>query len=134
MKVLFLCLGNICRSPMAEGIMRHKLDALGLDWDIDSAGTSSWHVGESPDNRAQAITEKHGVNISDLRSRMFTQDDFDAFDKILVMDEENYEHALSRADGDKHKSKLDYIMNYSKPGQNIQVPDPYFGDTSRRSA
>ena len=123
-----VCLGNICRSPLAEGILRHKISKANLDWQIESAGTSSWHVGEAPDNRAQAIAEVHGVDITDIRSRMFTQDDFKTFDKILVMDNENYEHVAARADGDANMKKIEYLMNYSNPGQNQPVPDPYFGD------
>src|SRR5690606_38658263 len=87
MKILMVCLGNICRSPMAEGIMRHLVEEKGLDWEIDSAGTGGWHIGEAPDPRAIATAKKHGIDISRLQARKFTYRDFGNFDHIFAMDD-----------------------------------------------
>ncbi len=125
MKILMVCLGNICRSPMAQGILREK--TRDMDVEIDSAGTSAYHVDEAPDPRSIQTGRKYGINISDLRGRQFTVEDFDNFDKIYVMDESNYTNVISMARSDSDKAKVDFILNELESGSNSPVPDPYFG-------
>lgn len=127
MKVLMVCLGNICRSPMAEGILRKKVNDHNLEVEIDSCGTASYHVGDSPDNRAQQTIRNHGHDISDLRGRQFETTDFDKFDLIYTMDENNYLNILDLARSEEDKLKVRMIMNEVYPQQNISVPDPYYG-------
>ena len=126
MKILMVCLGNICRSPMAEGILKHKIHALSLNWQVDSAGTGSWHVGEAPDPRSISTSAENGIDISDQRARQFKQRDFDAFDLILAMDSSNYNNIVQLAREDSDRQKVNLLLNYSHPGQNRAVPDPYF--------
>ena len=125
-KVLFVCLGNICRSPMAHGILRHQIESKKLDWEVDSAGTSSFHVGEAPDKRAQAKMVEKGINISDLKARQFTKSDFNDFDEIYVMDESNYKDVIGLA---KTPEEIDKVKLYLDLSQNptSEVPDPYYG-------
>jgi len=125
-KVLMVCLGNICRSPLAEGILRSKVDANNIL--VDSAGTANYHAGDKPDHRSIATAKKYGVDISQQRGRQFKTSDFDTFDHIYVMDESNYRNVinLSRSEADKNKVKL--ILNEIYQGQNYNVPDPYYGD------
>ena len=123
-----VCMGNICRSPMAEGVVRHYFEKNNIDAYIDSAGTISYHVGDSPDRRAQAELRSHGIDISDLRGRQFKVSDFDNFDLILVMDLENYRDVLFLARNENDKQKVKMFNNLVHPGKNIPVPDPYFGD------
>lgn len=127
MKVLMVCLGNICRSPIAEGILREKSNNQGLSFETDSAGTSSYHVGEAPDARMRSTAKANGVDIDDLRARQFDVSDFDSFDIIYAMDTSNYNNivALARDENDKEKVKM--ILNEIKPGANEAVPDPYYG-------
>lgn len=122
-----VCLGNICRSPMAEGVLRKKIEEQNLDIEVDSCGTAAYHVGESPDKRAQQTIKRHGHNISDLRGRQFDLDDFDRFDLIYTMDESNYHNILNLARSKNDKAKVNMIMNEAYPKQNIPVPDPYYG-------
>lgn len=123
MKILMVCLGNICRSPLAEGIMRHLAEEKGLDWVIDSAGTGNWHVGQAPDHRAIKEARKNGVDISSLRGRQFQPSDFDAFDKILVMDRNNYKDVIRQARNEADKAKVAFLLP-----QDQEVPDPWFDD------
>ncbi len=125
MKILFVCLGNICRSPMAEGLMRKKLKERGLDWSVDSAGIGSWHVGESPDSRARETMRLHGIDISDLRGRQFSPHDFKRFDLILTMDESNYRDALSLARNEEERKKVKRVLDFHS-GTKREVPDPYW--------
>jgi protein-tyrosine phosphatase len=128
MNILMVCLGNICRSPLAEGILRQKLELHEKNNVlVDSAGTAPYHIGEHPDKRSEANSKKHGVDISKHLGRQFQVHDFDQFDIIYAMDQSNYESiiALSRSDSDKAKVKL--ILNELHPGKNESVPDPYFG-------
>lgn len=130
MKMLFVCLGNICRSPQAEGIMRKMISERKLNIIVDSAGTSSWHAGEHPDKRAIETAAFHGVDISKLVARPFSANDFEPFDRIFVMDEMNYHDviALARTDNDKKKVQLflEAAGGYFFNG----VPDPYYGGAS----
>jgi protein-tyrosine phosphatase len=127
MKILFVCLGNICRSPLAEGIFRHKVRMARLDWQFDSAGTGDWHAGEHPDPRAIAAAKKFGVDISDLTARQFLRADFERFDRIYVMDTSNYRDVLAQATSPVHRSKVDLFLNVVTPGKDNSVPDPWYG-------
>lgn len=124
---LMVCLGNICRSPLAEGILRDKAGKLNLDIKIDSAGTISNHVGEHPDNRTVLNAKKHGVDISKLVARQFQVEDFDKFDIIFVMDSSNYSDIMALARSEDDKQKVELILNRVYPAANMAVPDPYFG-------
>ncbi|MDZ4664277.1 MAG: low molecular weight protein-tyrosine-phosphatase [Bacteroidota bacterium] len=127
-KLLFVCLGNICRSPLAEGIMLHLNEKYNLKWSIDSAGTANYHVNEAPDRRTIANAKMNGVDLSPLRARQFKVDDFDAFDRIFVMDKSNLQNILKLAKHDEHKSKVDLFLNVLHPDSNSEVPDPYYGN------
>jgi protein-tyrosine phosphatase len=126
-KILFVCLGNICRSPLAEGIMLHFKQKHDLQIDIDSAGTASYHIGEAPDSRTILNAKKNGVDLSQLRARQFSADDFDRFDYIYVMDKSNLKNVLSLAKNDTHKNKVVLFLDTLHPGKNLEVPDPYYG-------
>jgi len=127
MKILMVCLGNICRSPMAEGIMQAKIEKYKLDAEVDSAGFEPYHTGDAPDFRAVRVMKEHGIDISGQRSRLFHASDFDVFDRIYVMDSGNYQDVKSVARNGDHMQKVDYILNISNPGSNKPVPDPYYG-------
>ena len=122
-----VCLGNICRSPVAEGIFRDKAQKLGLDFLVDSAGTAAYHVGESPDNRMISTAASMGVDISSLRARQFSVSDYDEFDKIYAMDESNYQNMKNLARNSKDLEKLDLLLNCKDSFINKSVPDPYYG-------
>ena len=126
-KILMVCLGNICRSPLAEGILREKIKDFNVDITIDSAGTANYHVGEHPDKRTIENAFKHNVDISKLKARQFTVNDFDNFDLIFVMDSSNYSDVISLARNKNDKQKVEMILNRVYPNTNISVPDPYFG-------
>lgn len=120
-----VCLGNICRSPLAEGILRSKVDPKKVM--VDSAGTAAYHVGEAPDLRSIMTARKHGLNISKLLGRQFSLEDFDNFDKIYVMDHSNYNNVMALARSEEDKAKVDLILNELSSGSNQDVPDPYYG-------
>ncbi len=122
-----VCLGNICRSPLAEGILRHKTKQLNLDMEIDSAGTSNWHIDQHPDERSVMSAKKYGIDISKLKGRQFTVSDFDTFDLIFVMDSNNYSDVIALARNEEDKNKVELILNRVHKGSNMAVPDPYFG-------
>lgn len=128
MKILMVCLGNICRSPLAEGIMRSKIKDNQLKWEVDSAGTSAFHSGEKPDSRSIEVAFRNGIDISDQRSRQIADADLENFDLILVMDASNYRDVNRMTKNIKQKEKVKMIMNFSEPDQNIEVPDPYWND------
>jgi protein-tyrosine phosphatase len=130
MKILMVCLGNICRSPLAEGILQDKIKKAGLDWTVDSAGTNGYHVGEAPHLLSQKVALQHGFDISRQRARKFVADDFNKFDKIYAMaDDVVYE--MKRIAGNKFDaSKVDLLMNEKYPGKNKDVPDPWSGPES----
>jgi protein-tyrosine phosphatase len=127
MKVLMVCLGNICRSPIAEGVLRHKADQQGLDYEVDSAGTAAYHIGEQPDPRMQVTAQNHGIDISGQQARQFSFEDFEDFDIIYAMDQSNYHNILSMADTDEQKAKVKMLLNEYKPGSDMSVPDPWYG-------
>jgi len=124
-KVLMVCLGNICRSPLAEGILQSKINADEVF--VDSAGTAAYHVGNLPDKRSIEVASQYGINITNQRARKFTVRDFDAFDFIYAMDESNYQNILLLARDNKDESKVQMILNETHPYQNLNVPDPYYG-------
>lgn len=128
MKILMVCLGNICRSPLADGLLRHKITNEGLLASVDSAGTANYHVGGAPDQRMTETAKKNSIDISDLRARQFEVHDFDNFDLIYVMDKSNYENVirLSRNNEDQNKVKL-ILLELGKSNVINEVPDPYYG-------
>lgn len=125
MKILFVCLGNICRSPIAEGILRKKFAEYKIEGIVDSAGFESYHINESPDPRAVETARLHGIDISGKRARLFSSADFDLFDRIYVMDHQNYDDVMSFSREDSDMNKVDFLMNLLYPGENREVPDPY---------
>lgn len=127
MKILLVCLGNICRSPLAEGIMRKIAEERKLDVVIDSAGTSHWHVGENPDMRAIRTAAAHGVDISKLVARKFTKEDYKTFDRIYVMDESNFEDVISLAPSEEDREKVKLFLEEAGGYFFTSVPDPYYG-------
>lgn len=124
-KILMVCLGNICRSPLAEGILKSKV--FSFKTFVDSAGTGAYHIGKKPDPRSIAIAKQHGLDITDQRARQFCVEDFDKFDLIYAMDTSNYHNILSLARTDEDKLKVKLILNEIFPGDNLDVPDPYYG-------
>ena len=128
MKILMVCLGNICRSPLAEGILLAKVNSRGLDIKVDSAGTGGWHVGQGPDHRALAIANKYDIDISQQQARQFSSTDFEDFDIIYAMDDSNLSDIVSLANSNKDIEKVQLILNEINPEDNTPVPDPYYGD------
>ncbi|SHM68926.1 low molecular weight protein-tyrosine-phosphatase [Mucilaginibacter sp. OK098] len=123
MKLLMVCLGNICRSPLAHGIMEHLANEQGLDWEIESAGTGNWHVGEGPDRRSTRTAREHGIDISKQICRLFRISDFDTYDHIFVMDKSNLSDILSMARNEEDRKKVRLLL------VDKIVPDPYYDDT-----
>ncbi len=127
-KVLMVCLGNICRSPLAEGILRSKINSQHVF--VDSAGTGAWHSGELPDKRSIAVARKNGIDLTDQRARLFLVEDFDRFDHIYVMDQSNYKNVCKLAPNEEALGKVQLILNEIHPDENREVPDPYYGGDS----
>jgi protein-tyrosine phosphatase len=124
-KILMVCLGNICRSPLAEGILASKLPKD--KFQVESAGTGSWHIGHKPDERSIAIAKKNKLDISEQKGRQFTTSDFETFDYIYVMDNSNYWDVVQLVDNKAQTEKVQLILNELFPNENVDVPDPYFG-------
>ncbi len=122
MKILMVCTGNICRSPLAEGILKSKLPGA----TVDSAGTISLHEGEHPDKRAVAVAAEHQIDISDLRARTITKEDLSHFDKIFCMDLGNLEDVVSMTSGEKQREKVSLILDAAGIPEKVEVPDPYY--------
>jgi protein-tyrosine phosphatase len=118
-----VCLGNICRSPLAEGILKSKTKNL----EVDSAGTAGYHIGKKPDIRSIDIAKKHDIDLTSQRARQFSIKDFDDFDKIYVMDNDNYSKIISLARSQEDMDKVDLILNEIYPEEYKSVPDPYYG-------
>ncbi|MES2330793.1 MAG: low molecular weight protein-tyrosine-phosphatase [Bacteroidota bacterium] len=127
MKILMVCLGNICRSPLAEGILQHKANEAGLDWVIDSAGTGDYHIGEQPHKLSQKVALYNGVDICNQRCRQFTKEDIKMFDRIFVMDHDNLNEVKRITKDAWNEKKVSLILNELYPGENREVPDPWYG-------
>ncbi|MDB9809246.1 low molecular weight phosphotyrosine protein phosphatase [Flavobacteriales bacterium] len=125
MKILMVCLGNICRSPLAEGILSIKGKHLNLE--VDSAGTASYHIGKQPDIRSIEIANKYTIDLNQQRARQFSTADFDKFDIIYAMDTNNYAHLISLASNERERNKIRMILNEINPKAYQSVPDPYYG-------
>lgn len=127
MKILMVCLGNICRSPLAEGILQHKANEAGLDWTVESAGTNGYHVGEAPHELSQKVAKMNGIDICQQKARQFVAQDFQRYDKIYAMATDVMDD-IKRISG-KHfdADKADYFLNELYPGSNKSVPDPWYG-------
>ncbi len=124
-RILMVCLGNICRSPLAEGILQSKLHYK--EFFVDSAGTAAYHVGEAPDPRSIDVAKKYGIDIQNQKARKFTRKDFNTFDYIYAMDKENYLHIISLATKDSEIDKVQMILNEISSDNHESVPDPYYG-------
>jgi len=127
MKILFVCLGNICRSPLAEGILRKKIEEQDMNGFINSAGFEPYHEGQHPDPRSISTARNHNIDISNKVARLFSVTDFDDHDRIFVMDSMNYADVMRVARDDKDRNKVEYLLNLVDPGSNNEVPDPYYG-------
>lgn len=125
MKILMVCLGNICRSPLAEGILAHKTKHLNIK--VDSAGTAGYHIGKLPDERSIEIAEKYNIDLTKQTARQFSRADFDDFDIIYAMDTNNYTHLISLANNETERNKVRLILNEVNPEKFESVPDPYHG-------
>lgn len=126
--ILVVCMGNICRSPLAEAALRSEAQARGVDIVVDSAGTGPWHVGDPPDQRAQAQALRHGIDISGQRGRQVGRVDFDRFDMILALDADNLAH-LRRMQPKSARAELSLLLDHVPGWQGQGVPDPYYGGT-----
>ena len=122
-----VCLGNICRSPLAEGILQYKANAYHLNILVNSAGTGNYHIGEAPHHSSQKIAKLNGVNISEQKCKQFKKTDFEEFDKIYVMDNDNYNDVKKMSGSYFAENKIDLILNELYPNQNREVPDPWYG-------
>ncbi len=127
MKILMVCLGNICRSPLAEGILKHKAKEAGLDWTIESAGTENYHIGKPPHELSQKVAKINGIDICNQRARKFVKEDFDRFDKIYAMSEDVLDEMKHITKEKYDDSKVDLLLNELHPGQHLSVPDPWYG-------
>lgn len=124
-KILMICLGNICRSPLAEGILKSKVNPEKIQ--VDSAGTGNWHVGNPPDPRSIEVAKRNNIDISRQICRQFRKEDFDEYDLIYVMDNSNKEDVLAMAETQEHRDKVKLLLNEIFPNENVDVPDPYYG-------
>lgn len=127
MKILMVCLGNICRSPLAEGILEHKAKEAGLNWQIDSAGTNGYHVGEAPHRLSQKVAKLNGIDICNQKARQFAKEDFDRYDKIYAMAEDVIDDMRRIARDKFNASKVELFLNELYPAKNMDVPDPWYG-------
>ena len=125
MKILMVCLGNICRSPLAQGILENKLSN---NFFVDSAGTAAYHIGNKPDKRSISVAKKYNIDISNQRARQFNTSDFDTFDLIFAMDKQNYRDILSLARTEVDKAKVKLILQFLPNTKMEEVPDPYYGE------
>lgn len=128
MNILMVCLGNICRSPLAEGILQYKANKLGLNMMVDSAGTAGYHVGEPPHKLSQKVAKQNGIDISQQRCRQFVKEDFLKYDKIYVMDNSNYLDVKRISKEFWNESKIELLLNELHPHKNENVPDPWYGE------
>ena len=128
MKILMVCLGNICRSPLAEGILAAKAAEKGLNWVVDSAGTGNWHEDSLPDYRSIAVAKKYGIDLTNQRARQLQSTDLQDFDLIFAMDSSNFSNIKKMAKNETQIRKIHLIRNLVKPNESLSVPDPYFDD------
>lgn len=128
MRILMVCLGNICRSPIAEGVMRYMIVNNSLNWSVLSAGTESYHIGEHPHRYSQKICQKHGIDISKQKARKFVAADFEQFDKIYAMSKDVYDLIKDQAGSHFDETKVCLFLNELYPGENRSVPDPWYGE------
>ncbi|WP_108868274.1 low molecular weight protein-tyrosine-phosphatase [Aquimarina aquimarini] len=124
-KILMVCLGNICRSPLAEGILQSKLDSS--KFSVSSSGTSNYHIGNKPDLRSIEVAKKNGIDITSQKAAQFKSSDFNTYDYIYAMDNSNYQNIINIASNNKDKNKVQLILNELYPNENLDVPDPYYG-------
>ncbi|MCM4157905.1 low molecular weight protein-tyrosine-phosphatase [Gramella sp. AN32] len=124
-RILMVCLGNICRSPLAEGLLKSKVNPSEVF--VDSAGTGDYHIGDEPDRRSIAIAKKNQLDISQQRGRQFSAQDFEDFDHIYVMDNSNFSNVISLARTEEDRKKVHLILDEIFPSEKVDVPDPYFG-------
>ena len=127
MKILMVCLGNICRSPLAEGILQHKVNEAGLSWKVESAGTNSYHIGEPPHHLSQKVAELNGINICDQRARRFKPSDLEEYDLLYAMSKDVIDDMKSMAGNKWQQEKVRLLMEELHPGQHMDVPDPWYG-------
>jgi len=128
MRILMVCLGNICRSPIAEGVLRHKIKEQGLKWTVASAGTESYHVGEPPHRFSQKVCMAHGLDISEQRAKKFTRNEIDNYDIIYAMAHDVYNEMVQIVGSREQMHNVRYFLNELHPGSNASVPDPYYGN------
>lgn len=128
MKILMVCLGNICRSPLAEGIFRKQIQIRGLDWEVDSAGTGNWHTGESPDPRSIQAAHNQGLDITGQRARQIRDHDLSTFDYIFAMDRANHRQILELAKHPDQRDRVHLFLEFAQSGDVLEVPDPYWND------
>jgi len=129
-RVLFVCLGNICRSPLAEAAFRAQAERLGIDVEVDSAGTGDWHVGHPPDRRARAVAARNGVDIGHFRARQVSSADFDRFDHIVALDESNLADLLRLRPGGT-RARVSLLFDHVRGREGEAVADPYYGEDSQ---
>lgn len=127
MKILIVCLGNICRSPLAEGILQKKADEAGLDWQVNSAGTNGYHVGESPHHLSQKVASLNGIDISCQMAQQFTVSDFKQYDRIYAMAKDVLQDIQKMAGKNMDMNKTKLFLDELYPGKNKDVPDPWYG-------
>jgi protein-tyrosine phosphatase len=127
MRILMVCLGNICRSPLAEGILKHKAEKAGLNWHIDSAGTNGYHVGEAPHKLSQKVASLNGIDICNQKARQFVKEDMDRFDMIYAMADDVVDDIRRIAKEKFDENKVDLFLNELYPGKHMSVPDPWYG-------
>lgn len=128
MKILMVCLGNICRSPLAEGILQHKANAAGLNWQVDSAGTAGYRVGNPPHHLSQKVAKHNGIDISHQQCKQFVQEDMLNYDRIYVMDSSNYNDVKKISGHLWNEQKVGLLLNELYKGENRNVPDPWYGE------
>ena len=127
MKILMVCLGNICRSPLAEGILQHKVNEAGLSWKVESAGTNSYHIGEPPHHLSQKVAQLNGINICDQRARRFKPSDLEEYDLLYAMSKDVIDDMKTMAGNNWQQEKVKLLMDELHPGQQRDVPDPWYG-------
>ena len=127
MKILMVCLGNICRSPLAEGILQHKANKAGLNWEVESAGTNHYHIGEPPHKLSQKVAKLNGIDICNQRARIFVAEDFKRYDKIYALADDVLDDIKDIAGELYNPPKVDLLMNELYPGEDRSVPDPWYG-------